>query len=140
MSLTEKPDIIIAIHKIHSDKIFDETKKLEIRKRAPKNIRYPYTALVYETKNGGGAGAVVGVFSCGATIKTNVFATLGGEGEAYRADIARRACLSVDELCNYANGADIYGLVIDKVERFSEPRRLSEYGLKRPPQSWQHLQ
>jgi len=145
--------IIMSIHAEHSHNIFELKKDLELRKTAPKG-GYPFIVYLYETKNstykgsGGvlfpGAGAVVGFFSCKAVVKTSAFgsALLKGcsaEEDAVRALIAKRACLAAEKIAAYANGGDIIGLEVSTPTRFPRPRPLSEFGLTRPPQSWQYL-
>lgn len=131
--------VLLSIHHIHAEGILSGEKELEMRKTAPS---CPCTVLMYETKKNGGAGAVVGLFECRAKIKTNAFSKKGAtsrEGDAYRADVARRACLSEDELYTYANNGSVIGLVVSTPIRFPRPRPLSDFGVKRAPQSWQYL-
>lgn len=132
--------ILLSIHHKHAERIYSGEKTLEIRKTAPKSGSYPCIIYMYETKNGG-AGAVTGFFKCGAHIKTNAFGSglFAAEGEAIRANIAERACLTTDELAEYANGGTIYGYVVSTPIRFPRPRPLADFGLTRAPQSWQYL-
>lgn len=49
------------------------------------------------------------------------------------------ACLTIEELKSYLNGKDyFYGWHIKNLEIFDKPKQLSDFGLKRPPQSWQY--
>ena len=130
--------VIFSIHPEHTKNIFDLIKQLEIRKKVPK-CDFPYIGFIYETKKNGGAGAVIGFFTCKCHIKTNVFAIHSQAGDAYRKDIAKRACLTEDKLYTYANGESIYGIDISTPVLFPRPRPLSDFGIKRAPQSWQYI-
>lgn len=133
--------ILYSIHREYTDEIFNGDKTLEMRKRAPKGLSYPYIALIYETKKNGGAGAVVGFFTCPCTITTNAFESrlYAQTAAAYRADIAKRARLTEEQLEEYANRGKLDGVVISNPTRFPKPRPLSDFGLSRPPQSWQRI-
>lgn len=132
--------IILSIHHAHAERILCGLKNLEIRKTAPR-CGYPYIIYMYETKKGGGVGAVVGFFECRSKIKTNVFGKALYEplAEKYRNNIAERACLPIDDLITYAKGSDIYGLEVNAPIRFPYPRPISDFGITRAPQSWQYL-
>ena len=60
--------IIQAIHKEHADNILSGRKTLEFRKVAPSG-EFPYTVYLYETKNSGGSGLVVGLYTCEGKIR-----------------------------------------------------------------------
>lgn len=52
-------------------------------------------------------------------------------------DLLNKACLSYDYLHKYVgSGGRFYGWHISDLVIYDEPKRLSEFGLKRPPQSW----
>ena len=90
--------------------------------------------------SGGGAGAVVGFFSCGAYEATNAFTLHDFKGkEELRRSFITRSCLTEDELVAYAQDSAIYGWRVNMVVRFPKPRPLSDFGLTRAPQSWQYL-
>ena len=129
--------VMLSIHHKYAELILIGQKTLEIRKTAPSDVSYPYTIYMYETKRDGGAGAVVGL------IKTNAFGGglfgNGTEENAARRIIAERACLTTDELTEYANGKSIYALSVSTPIRFPCPRPISNFGLTRAPQSWQYL-
>ena len=145
--------IMLSIHRIHAERIFSGEKTLEIRKTVPSGT--PFIAYMYETKSGGGAGAVVGQFKCRTIIKTNAFGTVTFdefdeevpywhdstlfEGQEYREYISERACLTLDELTEYANGGDIHALEISEVIRYPAAMPLSFFGINRAPQSWQYV-
>ena len=132
--------IMLSIHHKYAELIFSGEKTIEIRKTAPSGGSFPYIIFMYETKRGGGAGAVVGFFKCGAIIKTNAFSKkFSKEAETYKKETAERACLSVEELESYAGGGSIRGLTVETAIRFPQPRPLSDFGLSKAPQSWRYL-
>ena len=145
--------IIQSIHHEHAENIFIGAKGYEMRKTAPKGGNFPYIIYLYETQHlykgaGGvlfpGAGAVVGFYTCNAIIKTNAFGAAlhksnTPEEAAARAEIANRACLTEEQLAAYAGGKDVYAYVVSTPTRFSKPRPLSDFGISRPPQSWQFI-
>ena len=132
--------VMLSIHRKYDELIFSGRKTLEIRKTAPR-CKGKYIIYMYETKRDGGAGAVVGFFQSGITVITDGFGkSLNDEDyDKARADFARAACLTEDELITYANGATLYGLTVNTPIRFPHPRPLSDFGLTRAPQSWQDL-
>ena len=114
--------IMQSIHHEHAENILKELKGYEMRKTAPSGGAFPYTIYMYETKHlykgsGGvlfpGAGAVVGFYTCNVIIKTDAFGAAlhksnTPEEAAARAEIAKRACLTEEQLVAYAGGKDVY--------------------------------
>lgn len=45
-------------------------------------------------------------------------------------------CLTQKQLENYSCGKQLYGWSLRDVKIYKEPKRIEEFGLKRPPQSW----
>lgn len=45
-------------------------------------------------------------------------------------------CLSQEDIDNYGKGKDLYAWHIKKLEIFEKPKELSDFGLKKAPQSW----
>ncbi len=145
--------IIQSIHGNHDENIFALRKLLEVRKTAPRGGKFPYIIYLYETKHEYkaadgykylGAGAVVGFYVCKQIIKTNAFGAAllksnTPEEAAVRKQIAKDACLTEEQLAEYADGKDLYLYVVSNPIRFPKPRPLSDFGLKRAPQSWQFI-
>lgn len=131
--------IIQAIHKEHAENILSGKKTLELRKGAPSGD-FPYTVYLYETKNSGGLGLVVGLYTCKGKIRLKYPSSLD-DSQAYKLleDYAKRACISVERLLAYADGGEIVAWIISEPIRFRKPRPLDIFGLKNPPQSWQYL-
>lgn len=113
------------------EKILAGEKLLEIRKSAPKGGAgepepWPLLVLVYVS----GTGAVQGQFSCEGWVKTN-----------YLQFLERLSCVPLEDLEKYAGGPGkkLCGWVIKSAEKFDTPSPLAEFGLDRPPMSWQLL-
>lgn len=106
-------------------------KGLEIRKTAPNCPKptevWPLTVLVYVS----GTGAVHGEFTCPGYVKTNMLAGLHA-----------RACLSMSDLVDYAggHGRSVCAWAVKEPQAYDAPRPLAEFGLKRPPMSWQYIE
>lgn len=145
--------IIQSIHHEHAENILIGAKGYEMRKSAPKDSNFPYIIYLYETKHPyrdadgtlrPGVGAVVGFYVCKSIIKTNAFGAAlyksnTPEGAAIRKEIAKKACLTEEQLIEYADGNDVYAYVVSTPIRFPKPRPLSDFGLTRAPQSWQFI-
>ena len=50
--------------------------------------------------------------------------------------ILKLSCLNNDQLNAYGKGNTLYAWHIDNLKIFDKPKELSEFGLKRAPQSW----
>jgi len=48
-------------------------------------------------------------------------------------------CLTLKELRKYGQGKQLYGWKIQDFKFYREPKELSDFGLTRPPQSWQYI-
>ncbi len=130
-------EILIAIKKRWTDQIFDGNKHLELRRNVPRHIpggrlpiKYPVRVWMYETREGNGAGAIVGFFIC-----PGIVGTKGG----YMEGMAASAQVSIQKLREYAGGGWVYGWVVDNPTRLTEPVPLAVIGLTYPPQSWRYL-
>ncbi len=51
-------------------------------------------------------------------------------------DDLNRTCLSQEDLYKYGNGKTLYGWHISDLVIYDKPKDLSEFQIKRPPQSW----
>lgn len=139
--------VIISIKAMWCDLIFRYSKTLEIRKSFPVNIEPPFKVYCYCTKDRNGwfrmsdmtrlDGSVVGEFTCTGHI------SFGVPYPAYQheldEDILFRACTSYYPLHRYAQHDLIHGWEIENAELYKKPLPLSEFGIKRPPQSWQYV-
>ena len=106
------------------EKILGGEKTLEIRKTHPQNERleWPVTVLVYVS----GTGAVQGQFLCPGEV-------------SYRTmqDLEEMSCVPCEDLLKYAKGRRLSGWIVQSPEKFDAPSPLAEFGLDRPPMSWQ---
>ena len=127
-------DIIISIHPQHVKNIFDGKKTIELRKNIPK-CEFPLKMIIYETKNNNGSGMVVGEFVCKWYRKLKGFEL----ASIYAARIAKCAAVSHSELCDYGRDTGIFALNISNPTYYDIPKPITDYGLSRPPQSWQYL-
>ena len=118
--------VMISINKPHTDNIFDGKKTNEWRtKPLPLGKHY-----VYETKNKGGCGKVIGEME----IYDNVKVHLMDIGENYTVDtLVARGCVSEDFLQHYAYSHDVFVLyanLIKNAKRYDTPKELSEFFTK----------
>lgn len=118
--------LLLPIHKKWDDEIFALRKTLELRKSVPKAAEWPLTVLLYETKSKGGAGAIVGQFTCPGFI--------GCKG--LYATMTSRSLLDAEAIESYAKGRMVYGLLIEQPQRYAQPVPLERYGITRAPQNW----
>lgn len=109
------------------EKILTGEKLLEIRKTHPQSegLYWPITVLVYVS----GTGAVQGQFICP-----------GEASEHSPHDLAGPSCVPVKDLIRYAKGKRLSGWIIKDPEKYDTPSPLAEFGLNRPPMSWQYIE
>lgn len=157
--------VLISIQPKWCDKIASGEKTIEVRKTAPK-CEVPFKAYIYCTKEkkqddiiwagvcgdrGKWNGRVIGEFICDKVDEYNFhnglteFNSMGLTSRIYGsylifADDYKSMCLSYDEVKNYGKGKTLYGWHISDLKIYDKPRNLSEFGLHRPPQSWQHIE
>ena len=111
------------------EKILSGEKTLEIRKSAPQNkdgraFRWPLIVLVYVS----GTGAVQGEFTCPGWVQTNLLEMLVfGSG------------VKLEDLQAYAKGGSLYGWLVEKPKKYYIPHTLEDFGVKKPPMSWQYV-
>ena len=112
------------------EKILSGEKRLEIRKTAPTGGAgepepWPLLVLVYVS----GTGAVQGQFLCNGWVKTNLLRYLAGA-----------SCVPEADLEKYAAGKSLCGWIVSAPEAYDTPSPLAEFGLERPPMSWQYVE
>lgn len=112
------------------EKILTGEKTMEIRKTAPQGgagepDQWPMLVLVYVS----GTGAVQGKFMCEGWVKTNALKLL-----------ERRSCVPLKDMEKYAGkGKKLCAWIVSNPEKFDQPSPLAEFGLTRPPMSWQYI-
>ena len=154
--------VMLAIRPKWCEKIVKGEKTIEVRKTTPK-CETPFKCYIYMTqgklkdlgiysewvyKN---RMKVIGEFICDKVDEYNFhnglteFNSMGLPSRIYGsylifADDYKSMCLSYDEVKNYGKGKTLYGWHISDLKIYDKPRNLSEFGLHRPPQSWQHIE
>lgn len=134
--------LLISINKPHTDNIFSGLKGLEWRKRPlPEGLCY-----VYETKNKGGCGKVIG--------EMRIFGTRAIDTSDFlEVPLINSGCVHPVALKKYANNGIVYANFIKDAKRYDEPKELSEFTgfrktkfgmepvkMERPPQSWCYVE
>lgn len=138
--------VLISIKPKYCELIASGKKTVEVRKTRPK-IPTPFKGYIYCTKgetvylprdifgNEALNGKVIGEFVCDgiASLKCD---------NGYHAAFNRHhnTCLTDDEIIKYANNGTAHYLNITNIKIYDTPKELSEFGLKRAPQSWCYVQ
>ena len=76
---------------------------------------------------------IFGEFICNSAEYLN---TLDYDAQTYRLPYYGKSCLTLAELYEYGQGKRLWGWHISDYKYYREPKELSDFGLKRPPQSW----
>lgn len=148
---------LISINKPFTGNILDGIKKIEWRKSALPQIRF----FIYETKNKGGCGKVVGEMRITANRRINL------PGDTLRKGFIESGCVPYSDLKKYAGESGIlWANIIGEVKRYDKPKELREFTpicrlrkdlckvcyfyeeafggccrtLTRPPQSWCYVE
>lgn len=161
--------VLISIRPKWCEFIASGKKTVEIRKTRPK-LKTPFKCYIYCTKWGKNlirgdiattidyvamyGGKVIGEFICNNILEIgrrgfnnnfgycyeslNIF---GNEDIESYITAVRKSCLSKNELHEYAkNNSFLYAWHISNLEVYDIPKELSEFNLKRPPQSWCYVE
>lgn len=121
-----------------------EEKTREVRKRAPL-LKHPYKIYLYCTKGGGNIwrAGIKGEFSayqmngtvCGEVTCNSTIDMLTSDQSLYG------TCLTIDQLMKYAgNAKKLSYMALNNPILYVHPKQLSDFGLKRAPQSWQYVE
>lgn len=115
--------ILISINKPYTDDIFSGDKSLEWRKKPlPEGLCY-----VYETKNKGGCGMVIGEMHITGSKAVDTSGPL-------EVCLVNAGCVHPVTLKKYANNGTVYANFIQDAKRYDEPKPLSNY--VRCPYPW----
>lgn len=158
----KKKAIIISIRPEWVAKILDEEKKLELRKTFPSKCKIPTDVYIYCTKSDkyhlDGECGIKSIKWFRWDKKTHQYQTFqettsgkviakftlsyGKEIDKYDDWlVGKSAQISSKEFYEYKGNKEvIYGWGIENPIVFEKPKELSEFGLKRPPQSWQYVE
>ena len=121
--------IMLPINPPHVGRILEGIKCVEWRKMP---LPVGRRTFLYETKNGGGCGMVVGEVVIQSLYCVNVF-----DDNSALDCFVRSGCVPKEDLKRYAGKKRVlYAHVLAHVIKYRQPILLSEFGLKRPPLSW----
>lgn len=131
--MSMKDAVLISIHPKWVEKIASGEKVMEVRKSSP-ILRPPFKCYVYETKKGGGRGAVVMEFEC---MYTRTFYMRNKQDRTWVAMLSRVAPWDLSE---YAKGDVVEGWKISRVKCYDKPKSPFDFGINRVPQSWCYVE
>lgn len=98
----------------------------------------------YYTKDNFLNGKVIGEFVCKNITCIQADIDISGDKHLYNtAFFGGKTCLSDEELFDYIYSAPNktgWGWWLSDLKIYDEPKQLSEFGVKRPPQSWQYCE
>ena len=123
-------NVILSIHPEWAKLIYEGKKTLELRKNIPMNtVNIVY---LYETAPICKVTGFFKYFAYTRIKKTHL--------ELHKDIITEKSCVPVEEIKNYfGKSEEIFGWICNaghKGNQFAYPVELSEFGIKRPPQSW----
>ena len=107
---------LTSFNKPHTDNIFSGKKTIEWRKKPLPLCKHE----IYETKNKGGCGKVVGTMKIVRNIRFSCVDDIPFE-------ILNMGYVSTDFINEYANGGEIYANVIENAQRYDKPKELSVF-------------
>lgn len=166
---TENKAVLISIQPKWCELIASGRKTVEVRKTKPK-LKPPFKCYIYQTKgkeklidtNSGYAGIfgreqkVIGEFVCDkieyfnsatsefaySVAPSDIPCTLPMSEEKALETCYQQGCLSINDVISYFGEEDweAYFWHISDLKIYDEPIELSEFGLKRPPQSWCYVE
>lgn len=136
---------VFSIRHEFAERIYSGEKTVELRSVLPANppLKAGDSVALYETKP---IGEITGGFAVAEDASYDASNTLG----LCLSVLAKRSCVTADYVERHSNLRirnpeavndqkatwQIGAIKIKEPKRFSEPRQLSDYGLKRAPQSW----
>lgn len=145
--------VLISIHPLWCYKILIFLKLIEVRKRRPK-LETPFKCYIYMTSGGwawrdpfstavippsgemyNGAQMVVAEFTCDSIDEYRPDDSPFGIYDISD-DVVRKTCLENGKLWEYGKGKTLYGWHIADLKIYDKPKRLTDFGLNRAPQSW----
>jgi len=87
-------------------------------------------------------GKVIGEFVCSKIINLNV--AIQDMIEEYNSVVKDMeccgTCLTWKEINDYANGNNVFGYFITNLKSYAKPKELTEFALKKAPQSWGYVE
>jgi predicted transcriptional regulator len=136
--------ILLSIKPEWAEKIYNGEKTIEWRKSRPRIDRNNcHTRVyIYETAP---VKRITGYFTLAGCYEVDLGCKPVNMADALMTvDIQRRGCVPREDLVNYQGKSRcIYAWSVDQrreMVRYNVPYRLDNFGLKRPPQSWQYVE
>lgn len=143
--------VLISIRPQWVAHIANGEKNVEIRKTRPK-LETPFKCYIYCTLYGDVIfhheeicnGKVVGEFTCDEIqlLDIDSVGVFVREGrDIYRLDeIGWKTCLTREQVIDYSGPFRPHGWHISNLIIYDRPNELSEFGIKRAPQSWRYIE
>ena len=131
--------VLLSIHPEWAEKIYSGEKEVEWRKTFPTEATPGMPVLIYETSP---IRKVTGLFYW---ISKEAFIIRepdfdGQEINPVAQKLIDAGCVTLEDLEKYqAENGRLYAWNVRGKMKFSEPRTLSDYGVKRAPMSWQYV-
>lgn len=123
--------VLLSIKPKWADLILQGKKYVEVRKSRPQRLEEkPFKVYLYQSQK---QHKVIGECVCELVMTVMTDAETGGW-------MTDGTCLSQEEMYRYSNGRELYGWVLHDAKIYEEPKTLTDFGLKRPPQSWCYVQ
>lgn len=129
--------VLISVRPKWCELIASGEKTIEVRKSVPK-VELPFRGYIYKSRTNekgenGRGGYVIGKFVCEritdyGIVRPETYGEYAGTG------------LSAAEMAAYSAGRPVYGWRISDLRIYDMPRELTEYGIKRPPQSFCYVE
>lgn len=132
--------VLMSIKKKYSDLIFSGEKTIEVRTTQPMEL--PARVFLYESIGGGeGSGKIVGEFTVNTISNYTLVNKFAGVENRYSisAGDLTRTCITANELDEYARKRPFFGWHISDLCKYTYPKTLNDFELKRPPMSWQYV-
>lgn len=123
--------IIATIKPEHLGNIRSGQKKWEMRKNAPMTYGLDFRVLCCQSGSGG---KIVAEFICDCVVI----------GKENLEQLVKESCVTMEQAKRYAGDKKLHFWHISKMINYCSTkgyrvRNISEFGLKRPPQSWQYV-
>lgn len=122
--------VLISIKPKWCDFILSGEKTVEVRKTKPK-VEPPFKCYIYKTTTG----KVVAEFDCDGIYPIRY--TMDGLADVVDCKLSR---LGPKDFIEYGKGTLLHGWRIINLKVYDKPKELSEFAIKRPPQSWCYVE
>ena len=142
--------VLLSTRAKYCELIASGKKIIEVRKTRPK-IKPPFKCYIYCTKRfdkspgldgyfqGKYCGKVIGEFICDNITRFDV-PYPAFRHEIDRTDIIKKSCMRYYDLHRYAYHDDLFAWNISEIKIYNIPKEISDFGLKRAPQSWCYVE